>query len=430
MSQIQLPSAKVLCNVLLQAENSKDKLKIKEAFLPILQAVLPNIYGDFQVAEYDCLLESFPNNKECVVLCSGGLGSTTSLWRVISSSRDPRIFFVEDLFERELELNRRECIKTIAIESKSSTGYQFIDEQSKKTWINSITIPPSAKNLSRKSRIIIIIASMWEFFNNNENCNLPCLIWGNIQDCKIVLQAMSPWGFTHFIPFPDMSTSLFAFCECENISDRLRELNDIRSDNLAPSQVFPRNVSNIVCSCWSNIKDTEYSFTNRIKDTYSPFLKMCGKCNGCNRYIETWKNLTIVIPTLRLGTRIIENREDHRHYENIKTLKIEEKIKRGFSEFIADKKDGKDKKKRGKKKKIEEQETKKDEEEEEEEEDEEEEEEEDEEINENSIILEEEDFANIPEMEENHDEDVEPNYEDFGESDGESSKKNKKKRII
>lgn len=433
MTSVQLPTAKVLCSVLAKAEASPTKLGIKSTFLPILQAILPNIYGTATSKPFDSIISKIPSNKNAIVMCSGGLGSVSALWRMLSLSQNLRIYHLEGTCDQDLEMTKRECVKSIALDARSCKGFPLVDDNYK-TWIRSLKVPENTKNLSRKSRIAIMIATVCESYGSSE---LPYLVWGNVQDCKELLQAMEPWGFTHYIPFNDIEDSLFTFCEAENTGDKIRDTYDIASDSLSPSQIFPRNISNLVCSCWENKVDTRVPFMRRsLLETkekikiFRPFLAMCSRCSGCIRYMEAWGKLSFEISSIRVGSRNLENREDHRHFENIPTLKREKKRKRGFSEFIADKKDSKDKKKRGKKKKVEEEEEI-EEKVVQEEGDDEDEDEEDEEEDINAVILETDDFTQIPEPEEMPDDDeIPPDYEAFDESDLETEKKKKKKKKI
>ena len=69
---------------------------------------------------------------------------------------------------------------------------------------------------------------------------------------------------------------------------------------------------------------------------------MCSMCDGCKRYMEAWKIISHDIPVISVGTRLLKNREDDRHFENLPTYHNKERVKvRTFSKFISDKKDTK-----------------------------------------------------------------------------------------
>ena len=112
---MEIPSSTLLCKVLLKAENSETPLKIKPSYLPILQAILPHIYGESTIECDNNNISNSLNSSSPLVLLSGGLGSTICLWRVLTYGRDPSIVFVENLFNNTLETKRRNCIANIMV---------------------------------------------------------------------------------------------------------------------------------------------------------------------------------------------------------------------------------------------------------------------------------------------------------------------------
>jgi hypothetical protein len=401
---MQIPNSKVLCSVLSKAEQSKTRLNIKADFLPILQSVLPDIYGNPTFPAHDTIQTQFPPDKDIVILLSGGLGSCASLWRLLSSGRDPSIVFIEGLFQKPIELKRRECIKNIMLEGRSSTGTPLMDMDTHTTWLSTLKAPKEAKLLSRKSKIALIISLIWEAYDGN---GLPSLIWGNVHDSLDVLQSMKSWGFTHVVPFDNDNSFVFCLSEAENISDTLREKYNVYNLILSPSQIMPKQITNLVCSC------QEFKERN---NQIGPFASMCLKCSGCSRYFDSWKDIVIDVHCIHVGSL----KDDHRYYTNMPTFREEAKNRIDFSAFIHDKKESKEKKsKRGKKKAEEEKVA-----------------EEDEDVSESedeSPILEEPDFQNIPIVEEDAaaDEDAETyDFEDAFEVDEDESEPKKRKRKI
>lgn len=146
---MNLPSSDVLCKVLLNAEKSITPLKIKKDYLPILQAILPEIYGSKEDLLESTTISNSLSSSSPLVLLSGGLGSCASLWRVLTYGRDPSIVFVENLFQANLELKRRNCVANIMLESRTCTGNPLIDMTTNKSWLSSLSSPTDAKKLSR-----------------------------------------------------------------------------------------------------------------------------------------------------------------------------------------------------------------------------------------------------------------------------------------
>lgn len=447
--QPKVPSSRGLCNVLSRAE-SDNPPRIRGIFLPLLNSIRPKVYQiEQQRVDKVIVGEEIPRDNRLILLISGGIGSVSVLWRLLIGEYEFQPIFVEGLFERELELVRKECIKRVFLESRKETGFPMVDPVTKRIVLKSIIAPDGASILSRRARLALLTSIACEYIRKMEwDLKTTYILWGNVQDSISVLTAMDLWEVNHCVPMKDIESSLFCLTESENISDVIRERFIQNDYDLSPSAILPRNVTNIVCSCWSNLHDTQQPYRPRVEieakngPIYQPFLAMCSNCSGCLRYLDAWKRLYSNI-SIRIGSKNLQNRDDDRHYENLPTLREEKKLKRLFSEYIIDRKESKDKRKRGKKKKIEEDEeddeedkdTKKSAEEDDDDDDEDDEVEEEPEDDNIEIAEEEQDYS-IPV---HQDEDImfedeeEPNFDfDFGDSDGETDrrKKKKKKKIV
>lgn len=427
-SNFILPSGQALKEVLGQAENSATPLKIKSAFRPLLQSILPEKYGNYVPGLKSTVVRNIESlSNKVIVMLSGGLGSTTSLWKVLKSELDFEICHVEGMYDKDLDIRRRKLVARILYDGRRSDGYPLTMN---KNIFFSLNAPNGSHKLSRRSRIAIMISLVRKKLvergiNQDE---FPTLVWGNVSDCIQVFDATQSWGFRHLICTSDSKSCIFTLAEAETISDSVRELYITKECIISPCEILPKNITNKVCSCWSCQLDTKIPYEPRSKieerdgNIYESFLSMCSRCDGCKRYIDAWKKICIQIPKMRIGSWDLQSRDDHRHFENIPTLLIEKKNNKCFSEFILDRKEIKEKR-RGKKKKVEQ---------ENEEEDKDEEEEELDNVEEMATILLADDKEYNEPIEEqdpieDDDQSIEFNFED---SDGEKENKKKKRKIM
>lgn len=86
-----LPSAKDLADTLYQAETKNELLKIKSTFVPIMQCIRPDIYGECRFTEFSTIRSQL-NASQPLVMMSGGIGSVSALWRVLTFSRGETTF--------------------------------------------------------------------------------------------------------------------------------------------------------------------------------------------------------------------------------------------------------------------------------------------------------------------------------------------------
>lgn len=207
------------------------------------------------------------------------------------------------------------------------------------------------KKLSRKARMAVIIALVYEELGEKDNTNLPLLVWGNVHDAKDILEAMKPWGFQHAILFPDRKTSMFCIADSEVISNSIRSMEEVTPGKISSGMVFPRDVSNLVCSCLEKKSRSELE-EDGGRIVFAPFRQMCWNCSYCKRYHSELEVLQKEVPHIRFGSRSVKSTEDNRHYKNLSTYKKLDKMCVTFSAFINDKKEAKEKRnKRGKKRK-------------------------------------------------------------------------------
>jgi hypothetical protein len=330
-----LPPPQILCDILVKIENdgTKNHKTDKDCLLQIFKCLKPNLYGKFVRKGESTVLDSFPEDKDLFVMLSGGLGSTNSLWRVLNSMRDPSIVYVEGLFPPDIDSSRKKCVKTLAIEARSSTGGPLASGPPWKTWLTTYKAPRGAEKLSRKARIAVIIASLHQCL---EGKNLPVLVWGSVGDCIDILEATSSWGFTHVVPIIEREKIIFSLAEAESISLMFKEKHGVSDRELSPGACLSPIVTNLVCSCWAAHEGT-LTPSRGQSGNHKPFANMCGKCKGCDRWLKAWKNVCKVVPGIIVGRRGQVDRDDDRHWSKLPTLRVEGKFKRNFDEWIKEK---------------------------------------------------------------------------------------------
>lgn len=299
--------------------------KVEPEISTILSAVFPNTYrpNEEVVTLSQPVIQQLPEDKDLLVLLSGGAGSLASLWRVLSSGREPSVLFVEGCHDGFLEKTRRSCVETVMAEGRNHRGGPLATPDLK-TWLTAVEAPDGMSKLPRKARIVMMVGMVWELLGG---LDLPALVWGSMEEG--LLRCLAPWDFTHVVPFPDRTVSLFALAEAEAITDRLCGFHGFEKNTVAPGAMLVKGCTNIVCSCMDNPLDTEEPFVPRTMQESPaprPFLSMCGRCSGCRPWFDAWTVLCSDIPFIRTGTRQNEKEDDDRRPELLPTVRQEKRI--------------------------------------------------------------------------------------------------------
>jgi hypothetical protein len=319
-----LPSSSVVCDVLLKAANSITPItNLHGVPVEVLAAVYPEKYQtNIPDEKPDNVSLSLPFGHDLLLLTSGGIGSTASLWKIISSGRDCKLFFAEGLYSKALENVKKKFIKELVTETRGNNGQPLADgsiDSGFQTWLDSSMAPKNAHLLCRKARIVLLTAMAREKFPVSSETPIS-LVWGCTYDCRQVFQALQPWGFQHTIPFITHDTALFALSHGEVVTDTLKEKHGVTSRTISPGPMLVPQCLNQVCSCWDHASDTDQAFAPRTELIHKPFLAMCGDCHGCKRWYEAANVLYEKFPHIRFGTKDYGNGDDDRYWENIPSM--------------------------------------------------------------------------------------------------------------
>jgi hypothetical protein len=317
-----LPSSCNVCNILIKAGKTKEPLSdLKGVPVEILSAVYPDIYkSEFKEEKPENVTYSLPFGSELVLMASGGLGSTASLWKILSSGRDCKVLFVEGMYDKLLESTRKKFIKELMTEGRGNNGNPLADgsiEEGLQTWLDSVIAPVNAHLLPRKARIILLSILAYEKFQSAIS-----LVWGATFDCLDVFRALIPWKIQHVLPFSTFDTALFSLSYGEIVTDTLKEKHGVTSRTISPGPMLVSQCLNHVCSCWDNPLDTNEKYQPRKEAIHKPFLAMCGKCNGCQRWLEAAELLYEKVPYIRFGTKESGADDDDHHWSTVSTLEI------------------------------------------------------------------------------------------------------------
>lgn len=325
-----LPSSRIICDALIKASQSNQPLpNLQDVMLNILVSVYPEKYTPSKALEIsnvekpENISHTLPFGTNLVVMLSGGLGSTASLWKTISSGRDCKMLFVEGVYSKTLENVKKKFLRELATDARGNNGQPLADgsvEQGFQSWLDSLVAPKTAHLLCRKAKIILLSVMAYEKFNSPE---MPLgLVWGSTFDCSNVYRALKPWNVQHIIPFSNHDTALFALSHGEIVTETLKEKHGVTSRTISPGPMLSLQCLNHVCSCWDNRLDTTQIYEPRTVPMNKPFSAMCTKCDGCKRWYCAANVLYDRIPNIRFGTREVSGEDDDRHWKNIPTLKV------------------------------------------------------------------------------------------------------------
>lgn len=301
-------------------------------FPPFIQCICSTIWPEKyekskvrvqRFSEKKILHDQLPFGKDLLLLCSGGLGSVASLWKILANGRDVSILFYENVFKDvdpfNVESNRQNCIEKIAFEARSSSGEPLANSDSFESWITTAQVPKNISSLCRKARIAILIVKTYEVLRSMGD-NKPYVIWGSVGDCRDLFQEMNTiWPLDHVILFDNIEQAIFCLSEARIKSIAMKNYEREQRVYSLGCRLF-EDIFDTVCSCWTDSCDPIM-----ISSLPKPFPSMCGDCSGCERYINGFKNLMTIYPGISLSS-VPTN--DLRHWKN---LKITEHPRRKFS---------------------------------------------------------------------------------------------------
>jgi len=297
--------------------------------------------------------------KNVIVLLSGGLGSISSLCKVIKKKLNPSVVYFENS-NSEMNLNnaRREAVAEVMVESRNFDGLPLADFKDGKwiSWLNSIEFEKNInqyfKKSSREEKVIIMVAKLWdiirEYQNDYSNIEKYYLVWGDVRELKEVFKMISLiWPFIHCCPVQSREEALMEVL----LNERRGKLFEsypwnITREEQAPGYCLPKEITNKICSCWGNHyqekKDIRESLSSlililspeihqkknnensgdkteksrKMKKKIRPFLNLCGDCEGCLRDYNAWKNIKKWFPFIRPGSMKVLLKDDDRHFQN------------------------------------------------------------------------------------------------------------------
>jgi hypothetical protein len=258
-------------------------------------------------------------------MLSGGLGSTASLWRILTSGKECKILFAENMFSKNLETTRRKFIKDLMLDGKASNGVPLATgskEEGYKTWISSLATPRGSNILPRRARITLLTSLAYEYALNDPTSSQPLtLVWGSVFDCYDLFEQLKIWNVKHIVPFPNRETALFCLSHGEIVSDTLISRHYVTPREFAPDCMLLYECLNQVCSCWDNNMDTKVIYESRLEDLDKPFLSMCGKCSGCERWYDAVQILRQDMPNIRFGSKSSSGGDEDRNWKTCATMK-------------------------------------------------------------------------------------------------------------
>lgn len=289
-------------------------------------------------AQVETVQREPPRAGRAVAMLSGGGGSTAAFWRALTATHGVTLtaVFVESQgsvvgsagsHRASFENRRRECVRRLMLESRTSEGRPLADGPPWQPRLRSVRAPPEWDHLEPRMRLAASVAFAADEVISSDG---PItLVWGSSAwEHRDVLAAMEGWCFAHWVPFPGPREALFALAECELWSNRGRSCDDASSSTdaerpIAPEATIvsagaclPLNCTDLVCSCRGVVP------VDRNPDL--PLAAMCGACAGCAPWFASWNSLCLVVPTLRIGGRH-NGRGDGAHWSTLPTLRVETK---------------------------------------------------------------------------------------------------------
>lgn len=256
-----LPSAQTLCDILIKASETLP-LDLKNVPLELISAVYPEKYAhlvkpiETDDSREQTVFNELPYDTDFVAMFSGGIGSTAALWKLVTSGRDFTLMYIEKMFYPEVEAARTVYVKDMVLEGKLSNGHPF-QREGNVSLLDSCEAPRNAHLLTRKARVAVIVArvyehmKLWNVQNQGQSgSQAVAFVWGSVFDCTDVFRAMHNWKVKHVILFPNRETALLCVSHGEVVTDNLRDKHRVPALCYAPGPMLIYQCLNRTCSCW------------------------------------------------------------------------------------------------------------------------------------------------------------------------------------